>query len=162
MSGSRAWGGSNQTKRRREPFQRGEYCRRTYGILADRSVRVIFMLDTYALNALQSRSRRADSVRTVGTVHRLEEETVHRPTRLTAVLVATAAIAAGVAACGSDDNGGSASSSGSGAASTKPSDVKVGVVLKTFANDYWTAMRDGVNAKAKELGLPVKIDAAAS
>ena len=40
--------------------------------------------------------------------------------------------------------------------------MQVGVILKTFANEYWTAMRDGANAKAKELGVPVKIDAAAS
>jgi ABC-type sugar transport system substrate-binding protein len=78
--------------------------------------------------------------------------------RIGAVLAA-AAIVTGVAACGGDDNGGGG---GSGDSAKKPSDVKVGVVLKTFENEYWTAMRDGVDAKAKELGTEVKVDAAAS
>jgi ABC-type sugar transport system substrate-binding protein len=86
---------------------------------------------------------------------------VHRSKQLAAALAAGVA-AVGMTACGSD-NGGSAGGGGGGASkATKPSDVTVGVVLKTFANDYWTAMRDGVQAKAKELGVPVKIDAAAS
>jgi ABC-type sugar transport system substrate-binding protein len=85
---------------------------------------------------------------------------VHRSKQLAAVLAAGVA-AVGVAACGSD-NGGGSTGGGGGSSATKPSDVTVGVVLKTFANDYWTAMRDGVQAKAKELGVPVKIDAAAS
>ncbi|MDX6679460.1 MAG: D-allose transport system substrate-binding protein [Solirubrobacteraceae bacterium] len=86
---------------------------------------------------------------------------MHRSKQLAAALAAGVA-AVGMTACGSD-NGGSAGGGGGGASkATKPSDVTVGVVLKTFANDYWTAMRDGVQAKAKELGVPVKIDAAAS
>jgi ABC-type sugar transport system substrate-binding protein len=74
-------------------------------------------------------------------------------------------VALGAAACGSSDSGsnkgGSGASSGS-SSSKKASDVKVGMVLKTFANPYWTAMRDGANDKAKELGVQLKIDAAAS
>jgi ABC-type sugar transport system substrate-binding protein len=69
------------------------------------------------------------------------------------------AIATGVAACGGSDSGNGGSSGSSG---KKPSEIKVGVVLKTFENEYWTAMRDGVQAKASELGVPVKVDAAAS
>ena len=85
----------------------------------------------------------------------------HRSKQL-AALIAVGAVALGIAACGGDDSGSSSSSGGGGSAAKKASDVKVGIVLKTFANDYWTAMRDGVQAKAKELGVPVKIDAAAS
>lgn len=86
---------------------------------------------------------------------------MHRSKQLAAVFSA-AVVALGVTACGSDDDGGGTSGNDSASSATKPSDVKVGVVLKTFANDYWTAMRDGVQAKAKELGVPVRIDAAAS
>jgi ABC-type sugar transport system substrate-binding protein len=86
---------------------------------------------------------------------------VHRSKQLVA-LVAACLVALVMAACGSDDSSSGSSSGGDGAAAKKPSDVKVGVVLKTFANDYWTAMRDGVQAKADDLGVPVKIDAAAS
>lgn len=76
----------------------------------------------------------------------------------TLVAAGAVALALGVAACGSSDD----DAKSSGTSSKSPADVKVGIVLKTFANDYWTAMRDGVQAKAKELGVPVKIDAAAS
>ena len=76
--------------------------------------------------------------------------------RIGAVLAA-AVLVTGAAACGSDNKGG-----GGGSSSKKPADVKVGVVLKTFENEYWTAMRDGVNAKAGELGTQVKVDAAAT
>jgi ABC-type sugar transport system substrate-binding protein len=72
-------------------------------------------------------------------------------------VLAAAALVTGAAACGSDN-----SSGGGGSSSKKPSDVKIGVVLKTFENEYWTAMRDGVNAKAGELGTQVKVDAAAT
>jgi ABC-type sugar transport system substrate-binding protein len=78
--------------------------------------------------------------------------------RLSAAL-AVLGVATGVAACGGGDSGGGG---GGGDSSRKPSDVTVGVVLKTFENEYWTAMRDGVNDKAGELGVEVKVDAAAS
>ena len=61
---------------------------------------------------------------------------MHRSKQLAAVLAAGVA-AVGIAACGSDDDGGSAGGgTGGGSSATKPSDVTVGVVLKTFANDY--------------------------
>jgi ABC-type sugar transport system substrate-binding protein len=41
-------------------------------------------------------------------------------------------------------------------------DVKVGMILKTFSNEYWTAMRSGANAAAKKYGVKVKVDAAAN
>lgn len=44
----------------------------------------------------------------------------------------------------------------------KAPDVKVGMILKTFSNEYWTAMRSGANAAAKDYGVTVKIDAAAN
>jgi ABC-type sugar transport system substrate-binding protein len=74
-------------------------------------------------------------------------------------VLAAAAVVTGAAACG---GGSSGTSGGGGSSSKKPSDVKVGIILKTFENEYWTAMRDGVNAKAGELGTQVKVDAAAT
>jgi ABC-type sugar transport system substrate-binding protein len=85
---------------------------------------------------------------------------VHGYERL-AVLMATALLMAVATACGSDeDSGGGGGAAGDGV--RKPSEIRVGVILKTFANEYWTAMRDGAQAKAEELGVPVEIDAASS
>jgi ABC-type sugar transport system substrate-binding protein len=39
-------------------------------------------------------------------------------------------------------------------------DVKIGAVLKTLANPYWVAMRDGIEARAAELGVDVTVQAA--
>jgi ABC-type sugar transport system substrate-binding protein len=40
--------------------------------------------------------------------------------------------------------------------------LKVAVILKTFSNEYWTAMRSGAQAAAKHYGVSVSVDAAAN
>jgi ABC-type sugar transport system substrate-binding protein len=39
-------------------------------------------------------------------------------------------------------------------------DVKIAAVLKTLANPYWVAMKDGIEARAAELGVEVTVQAA--
>ena len=39
-------------------------------------------------------------------------------------------------------------------------EVKIGAVLKTLANPYWVAMKDGIEARAAELGVDVTVQAA--
>jgi ABC-type sugar transport system substrate-binding protein len=68
--------------------------------------------------------------------------------------VSMIAIAVLAAACG----GSSPSTSGG----KTGKDLNVAVVLKTFANPYWVAMKDGVTAEAQKLGAKVTIQAATS
>lgn len=56
-----------------------------------------------------------------------------------------------VAACGGDSDG---DSSNGGEASE---DVKVAVVLKTFATEFWQEMKEGVEDKGDELGIEVEV-----
>jgi fructose transport system substrate-binding protein len=61
------------------------------------------------------------------------------------------ALAAGVAACGDDDDsGGSAASSGGGG------DIAVGLITKTESNPFFVKMKEGADAKAKELGASLQ------
>ena len=52
------------------------------------------------------------------------------------------------------------SSAGIVGAQDAGSDVKIGAVLKTLANPYWVAMKDGIEARAAELGVEVTVQAA--
>jgi fructose transport system substrate-binding protein len=64
------------------------------------------------------------------------------------------ALMAGVAACGDDSSsggGGSSSSGGDGGG-----DVTVGLITKTETNPFFVKMKEGANAKAKELGASVQ------
>jgi fructose transport system substrate-binding protein len=61
------------------------------------------------------------------------------------------ALAAGLAACGDDDSSDSASSGGDGGG-----DVSVGLITKTETNPFFVKMKEGANAKAKELGAEVQ------
>src|SRR4051812_35114976 len=67
-----------------------------------------------------------------------------------AVAVASAlALAAGVVACG-NDSGGGASSNGGG------DDVKLGLITKTETNPFFVKMKEGADAKAKEVGADLQ------
>jgi ABC-type sugar transport system substrate-binding protein len=68
--------------------------------------------------------------------------------------VSMIAIAVLVAACGG--------SSPSPSVGKTAKDLNVAVVLKTFANPYWVAMKNGVTAEAQKLGAKVTIQAATS
>jgi fructose transport system substrate-binding protein len=61
------------------------------------------------------------------------------------------AVAAGVAACGDDDSGGSAASGGGGGG-----DIAVGLITKTESNPFFVKMKEGADAKAKELGASLQ------
>lgn len=73
--------------------------------------------------------------------------------QLLAVLLTAALI---LVACGGDE------ADEGEAADTGRESVTIGAVLKTFANPYWTAMRDGIQDRADELGVSVTIEAATS
>jgi len=60
------------------------------------------------------------------------------------------ALAAGVTACGSDSGGGASSSGGSGGGGGDA--FKVGLITKTDTNPFFVKMKEGADAKAKELG----------
>ena len=64
------------------------------------------------------------------------------------------ALAAGVVACGSDSGGG-ASSSGSGGGGGG-GDVKLGLITKTETNPFFVKMKEGADAKAKEVGAELQ------
>src|SRR3954452_3476255 len=63
-------------------------------------------------------------------------------------VASTLALAAGVAACGSDSGGSGASSSGGGGGDA----FKVGLITKTDTNPFFVKMKEGADAQAKEAG----------
>jgi len=70
------------------------------------------------------------------------------------VTVASAlALATGVVACGSDSGGGGASSSSGGGGG---GDVKLGLITKTETNPFFVKMKEGADAKAKEVGADLQ------
>jgi fructose transport system substrate-binding protein len=62
---------------------------------------------------------------------------------------------AGVVACG-DDGGGSSSSSSSSSDGGGGGDVTVGLITKTETNPFFVKMKEGADAKAKELGADLQ------
>ena len=75
--------------------------------------------------------------------------------------------ACGSGSGGSGGSGGSASPSASPmtggsspAASEQPDKPKIAMILKTLSNPFWVTMKEGIEAKAQELGLQVDIFAA--
>src|SRR3954452_18303606 len=67
-------------------------------------------------------------------------------------VASTLALAAGVAACGSDSGGSGASASNGGDANG----VKVGLITKTETNPFFVKMKEGANSSAKTLGASVQ------
>ena len=63
------------------------------------------------------------------------------------------ALAVGVAACGGDDSSGGGASSGSSGGGDP---VKVGLITKTETNPFFVKMKEGADAKAKELGAELQ------
>lgn len=89
--------------------------------------------------------------------------------RILSVLLATFVISSSFAGCKKAETTSSAASSqasqavssaASGTAAT--GEAEYAVVLKTQASDYWVKMKDGIVAKAKELGVKVDVYAAQS
>src|SRR5215216_5259543 len=70
-----------------------------------------------------------------------------RVTRALAAIGATAALTAGVVACGDDD---SSSSSGGGGGASKDEQVTIGLITKTESNPFFVKMKEGAQAAAKE------------
>ena len=70
-----------------------------------------------------------------------------RVTRALAAIGATAALTAGVVACGDDD---SSSSSGGGGGASKDKEVTIGLITKTESNPFFVKMKEGAEAAAKE------------
>ncbi|HEX5895438.1 MAG TPA: substrate-binding domain-containing protein [Thermoleophilaceae bacterium] len=70
-----------------------------------------------------------------------------RVTRALAAIGATAALTAGVVACGDDD---SSSSSGGGGGASKDEEVTIGLITKTESNPFFVKMKEGAEAAAKE------------
>jgi fructose transport system substrate-binding protein len=66
-------------------------------------------------------------------------------------VASTLALAAGVAACGSDSGSGSSASNGGDA-----NGVKVGLITKTETNPFFVKMKEGANSSAKTLGASVQ------
>lgn len=54
----------------------------------------------------------------------------------------------------------SVSSAGIVSAQDSDGEVRIAAVLKTLANPYWVAMKDGIEARAAELGVEVTVQAA--
>lgn len=74
-----------------------------------------------------------------------------------AVPVTAAGLAAlALAACGSSSSGGS---SGGSAASGSTGSASVALATRDFTNPYWAALRDGAQAKGKDLGIKVDVEA---
>src|SRR6478609_10641128 len=63
------------------------------------------------------------------------------------------ALAVGVAACGGDESSGGGASSGSSGGGDP---VKVGLITKTETNPFFVKMKEGADAKAKELGAELQ------
>ncbi len=63
------------------------------------------------------------------------------------------ALAVGVAACGGDESSGGGASSGSTGGGDP---VKVGLITKTETNPFFVKMKEGADAKAKELGAELQ------
>jgi fructose transport system substrate-binding protein len=82
----------------------------------------------------------------------MRRDLVWRGARRFAVLGSVVALVA-VAACGDDDDGsgGSAASSGDGGG-----DVSIGLITKTDTNPFFVKMKQGADAKAKELGAELQ------
>src|SRR3990170_2720471 len=59
-----------------------------------------------------------------------------------------------LAACGDDDDGGSSGGGGGG-----DGDVLVGLITKTETNPFFVKMKEGAQAKAKELGVKLQASA---
>lgn len=80
-------------------------------------------------------------------------------------LVLALAMALTLVACGGTPASSSAPASGSASASaasagTAEGDAEYAVILKVLSSQYWQTMRDGIEAKAEELGIKVDIYAA--
>ena len=65
------------------------------------------------------------------------------------VVAAALALGAGAVACGSDSGSSSSSSSGSSGGGDA---FKVGLITKTETNPFFVKMKEGADAKAKEVG----------
>ena len=72
-----------------------------------------------------------------------------RATRTLVAIGATAALAAGIAACGGDDSS-SSSSSGSSGGSSSDKPVTIGLITKTESNPFFVKMKEGAQAQAKK------------
>ena len=72
--------------------------------------------------------------------------------RGTLAVASAFALAAGVAACGSDSSGGGASAGGSNSSDA----VKLGLITKTETNPFFVKMKEGANSSAKTLGASVQ------
>ncbi|HEX5782746.1 MAG TPA: substrate-binding domain-containing protein [Solirubrobacteraceae bacterium] len=70
-----------------------------------------------------------------------------RVIRALAAIGATAALTAGVVACGDDD---SSSSGGGGGGASKDEEVTIGLITKTESNPFFVKMKEGAEAAAKE------------
>jgi fructose transport system substrate-binding protein len=66
---------------------------------------------------------------------------------------AVAAMAVGIAACGSDDKSSSGSSSSSSASSSGGKKVTVGLITKTNTNPFFVKMKEGASSEASKLGI---------
>lgn len=86
--------------------------------------------------------------------------------RILSALLAAAMITTAFAGCSNPSTASSAAStpaaSGAASQSTATGEAEYAVVLKTQASDFWVKMKDGVLAKAKELGVKVDVYAAQS
>lgn len=84
--------------------------------------------------------------------------------KVLSILLVVALFIGCLAGCSGSGDGSSQSTSDA-SASTSSGDgerLKIGIVLKTLASEYWVDMADGIKAKAEELGVDVEIMAAAS
>ncbi|MFD1934396.1 MULTISPECIES: substrate-binding domain-containing protein [Nonomuraea] len=69
------------------------------------------------------------------------------------IIAAGAALALGLAACGSGGSGGSGGTTAPGAAG----DVKIGMSVSTLNNPYFVQLRAGAEEEAKKLGVPLTV-----
>ncbi len=74
-----------------------------------------------------------------------------RRTLRVAAVSSVLALGAGLAACGGDDEESGASGGGGGGG-----DVTVGLITKTETNPFFVKMKEGAQAKARELGIEVQ------
>ncbi|GAA2310245.1 hypothetical protein GCM10010149_70740 [Nonomuraea roseoviolacea subsp. roseoviolacea] len=78
--------------------------------------------------------------------------------RISATVLATAALVAGLAGCGSSGAAGTAATAGSsGGGSSGGAGVKIGMSVSTLNNPYFVQFRDGAQAAAARLGVALTV-----
>ena len=91
--------------------------------------------------------------------HSFSSAGARRRGKRVALAAAAAAVAVALAACGSSSSSSSSASSGSSTPAASGGKVGVALILKTFANPFFVAMKDQANAEAAKIGVSLTVSA---